>query len=54
MHTMVDDSSAERECTGSVPHNLAVPAILQRADRLLQKSGESPDCGSAVAKLTMG
>jgi hypothetical protein len=53
MHKMVDDSCAERECTGPMPHHLAVPALLQRADRLLQKPGLSIDCKVAKTKLTM-
>jgi hypothetical protein len=53
VHKMVDDSSAERKCTGAVPHHFAIPAVLQRADRLLQKPGQFPHHYTTTTKLTL-
>jgi hypothetical protein len=50
---MVDDSCAKRECTGPVPHHLAIPALLQRADRILQEPGGFFDYNIAKTKLTV-
>jgi hypothetical protein len=42
VHALVDDGRAECERAGAMPHDLAVPAVLQRPHRLLQKPGQSP------------
>jgi hypothetical protein len=41
---MVDDGSAECECAGPVSYHLAIPAVLQREGRVLQKSGRAASC----------
>jgi hypothetical protein len=52
VHTLVDDGSAERERAGSVPHHLALSALLQRPHRLLQEPGLSPRAMRPAWKLT--
>jgi hypothetical protein len=39
MHALVDDSRAERQCSGAMPHHLALPALLQLPDRLHTEPG---------------